>query len=125
MSKNGLHICKSGDTTMTLCEQKAAMLAAVNYAEAILVGMDYGKFCRTCLHKYRDLSGPPKPWTSWRDTRDGTVITVIETKLWSQSSRFSWLRIAVDGQSKVVRLSRHEFEDNFELIYDPWSGGDV
>jgi hypothetical protein len=40
-----LHICKPRDTTRTLCEMKAAQVAAVNYSE---FSRAHGVFCLIC-----------------------------------------------------------------------------
>lgn len=87
----------------------------------------------------RSTFGAPALWTSWRDVRDGTVVTVIEVKHWGTRIAVSpprgqgYLRVnieRIEGPPKgrtlgVRRLDQWDFEDNFELIYDPHTGWEV
>lgn len=73
---------------------------------------------------FRQLDGAaPLAWTSWRDVRDGTVVTVVRTQGWD--GPYPGLRIEVDAPQRIRRVGRKEFEENFEPIYDPYTGWEV
>jgi hypothetical protein len=79
--------------------------------------------------------GPPKLWTSWRDRRDGRIVTVVEVRHWDrkvQTHGWGYLKIYCeerppsDGRPResagMFRVDQREFEGHFELIYDPYTG---
>ena len=81
-------------------------------------------------------AGAPALWTSWRDVRDGTVVTVVEVKHWDRRIAVlpeggqGYLRVSVEhlkgpprGRALGMRrLDQWDFEENFEQIYDPHTG---
>jgi hypothetical protein len=71
---------------------------------------------------------PPRPWTSWRDRRDGAVVTVVRVSHWGR--RFGLVPaggqgsvlVEVDGVPRFKAMRRVNEWDwpHFELIYDPY-----
>lgn len=52
---DALHICKPGDTTETLCELKAARVAAINFSERTISHGLHCVFCEQGYQKQREL----------------------------------------------------------------------
>ena len=73
------------------------------------------------------MTQPPALWTSWRDKRDETIVTVVGVHLWDDA-HFAALRVECDPERRwlgsVVGLKRAEFEEHFVLAYDPHTGFD-
>lgn len=80
-------------------------------------------------------STAPRLWTGWRDRRDGSVIEIVRVMGWNR--RIAVLppgghgSLLVDvgerGRSgaTIRSLPQHEFEEHFEMVYDPYTGWDA
>jgi hypothetical protein len=72
----------------------------------------------------------PRLWTSWRDRRDGTIVTVVQVRWWNR--RFAAVpagghghvtaEVERRGRTTLEEILQWEFEEDFELIYDPYTG---
>jgi hypothetical protein len=80
----------------------------------------------------------PSLWTSYLDTRDGTVVTVIEVNHWGRRIAVlpkggqGSVRVEVlppipprDRHPGIYRIEEWEFKQHFQLIYDPSTGYDA
>lgn len=79
---------------------------------------------------------PPALWTTWRDERDGRLVTIVRVQWWD--SRIALmppgghgsLTVEVDPPPRrhpfgMRALSQTDFEAHFTKVYDPHMGWDV